>query len=62
MSKEIELLSILNAFGASALDIQLPVSDWQHSEERKTKSELKRSRKLLRNKNIEERKQEFSLF
>lgn len=62
MSIERELLSILNGFGASALDIQLPISDWQHSEERKTKSELKRSRKLLRNKNIEERNQEFSLF
>ena len=62
MNKERELLSNLNAFGASTLDTQLPISDWQHSEERKTKSELKRSRKLLRNKNIEERKQEFSLF
>ena len=60
MTEEIELLSILNAFGASALDIQLPISDWQHSEERKTKSELKRSRKLLRNKCCEERKQDFA--
>lgn len=50
MDEERELLSILIAFGASTLDMQLPISDWQHSEERKTKSELKRSRKLLRNK------------
>lgn len=60
MSKEIELLSILNAFGAAEFNPQVSISDWKHSDERKNKAELKNAKRLLRNKNIEDRKQEFN--
>jgi hypothetical protein len=60
VSKKTELLSILNVFGASELNLQESISDWKHSDERKNQANLKMNRKLLRNKNIEERKQEFN--
>ncbi len=60
MNKQIELLSMLNAFGAAEFNPQVSVSDWTHCETRKTEADTKRARKLLRNKNAQERINEFN--